>query len=137
MASLLRQLNAIRVAFDNAPLTELVKGDMGDTQRCPIAMSLANGWEPNVGDEITMTNRAGFTRHEGIAICRKLTQAGFKCVLYDAWGYSMYPKNEQYEDDPPNNIQIQITKTMDNFITRFDNGEFESLIKGRNGNSVL
>jgi hypothetical protein len=120
---LLRQLNAIRVAvgIGDGTLTEMPKGRPNNASTCPIAMALSNGWQAHVSDHVSLTR---FDRKREIdpnKIVRALRNAGFRVSGARTGGTYC---NEVV-------IAIDLTKTMENFIYRFDEREFQDLIAGR------
>jgi len=129
---LLQQCNAIRVAFSNQPVDAIKPGIEGKPTECPIAMTLANGWEVDVSEEIIMENTGRVPYAECVEICKRLKAAGFKGVtLKDATDARLYPNPYEWADrERPHMIVIPMTKTMDNFVTKFDNGEFPKLVSG-------
>lgn len=151
-AQLLGELNAIRVCFDpnREPLVEMPQGAVGAARECPIAMALANGWEPTVdGMSVCMTwEKSALPKEKWIEIATRLTE--LECLRSkeisiqteagdELWSklYGLDAYEEWEENDEPNFIHFYCTNLMADFVARFDGDEFQELIKGRNGNSVL
>jgi hypothetical protein len=125
---LLKHVNAIRVACEiGDSLSEMPPGRIGDTSRCPIARALSNGLTPIVGGTtVTLTARVGGEkRYDFDAIAKALRQAGFRRWIEIGDRYNV--KQGGYVQC---SISFQMSKTMINFIERFDDNEFKDLIEG-------
>lgn len=115
MTILLRQVNAIRVAFQNEPVDAMPQGLISDPYDCPIAIALSNGWVPTVyTGYIIMETDEDITLERADEIVSRLRHAGFKHVRTDKYA-----------------ISFDTTQTMRNFMSRFDTGEFTELVKGQ------
>jgi hypothetical protein len=110
---LLNQINSIReaLAIGEGKLDELPKGEPGAAHHCVIAKALSNGWEAEVSDYIVLLHENRDDAIDFKALAKALRKRGFK-VEDVGWDF----------------IKISPTKTMDNFIERFDSGDFPNLI---------
>jgi len=116
---LLDQVNKIRgaLAIGEGKLEQLPKGIQLDFSQCVLARALSNGWRAEVtGSEIQIYHE----NKEGLIDFKEcftaLKRFGFKNVEYfktrhgSGW------------------VKLEPTKTMENFIVRFDSGHFPDLI---------
>jgi hypothetical protein len=113
---LMRQINAVRAATHLDPLEKMPKGEVGVTNACPIARALSNGIRADVESHSIYLYSDNDNDIAWNEIATNLRRAGMKEVelSYDA-----------------NGISFATTKTMENFIQRFDNDEFTDLIEGK------
>jgi len=142
--TLLRQINAIRVACQiGDSLHEMPQGVIGNETQCPIARALSNGLHVEVSSTIEIEVKRGqdASRYDFQEIKRVLRAAGFiGFEIYtrnkrDENGDYVYGENgELVDDDEEYGISFHASKTMDNFIQRFDAGEFKNLIEGYDPN---
>lgn len=119
---LLDQTNRIRqaLAIGEGILPELPKGIIGNGQQCVLARALSNGWTTSVdSSEIVFRHKklkvADFQR-----CAHALRQLGFIAEY-------LAPDNDAsaYREHI---ISMRPTKTMSNFILRFDEGDFPELV---------
>lgn len=116
---LLEQVNRIRLALavGEGKLEQLPKGRKGDPHMCVLARALSNGWKAGwkadvSNDEICLCNY--HLSSEGLdRSVEALCNVGFKAKI---------------DKRHPCKIVFPPTKTMVNFIFRFDQGDFEDLI---------
>lgn len=118
---LLRQINFVRAAANMALLKKIPKGVKSAIYECPIANALSNGIKAEVdGTEIVLEFPRNTSKDKLEAVAKKLRQLFEKVeVLHD-----------ELKWDKPK-ISFIPSKTMSNFISRFDNGEFKDLIQGK------
>jgi hypothetical protein len=117
---LLSQLNDIRVAVAiGDPLSVMPKGALGSVSKCPIARALSNGVKADVDGEVIILRFPRNSEHDLDLIVEELRKLGHK----DAANISAKSRRK---------IMFSTTRMMSNFIERFDNNGFESLIEGSN-----
>lgn len=119
---LLRQLNQVRVAFEMPEITEIQKGVKSQPTHCPIAMSLRNGW--TVYAEQCETR---FTWTGDLSEMPDLTKIvkALKRIPWVTGAEIMWAEN----DEQQNSIWFDNSRTMTNFIERFDDGELDEFAR--------
>lgn len=111
---LLDQVNKIRLALaiGEGKLEKLPPGKMHELTQCVLARALSNGWVAEVDPERIRFSIPGKEFEiDWEEIGRSLSRLGFTCKV-----------------DPFNEIDLTCTKTMKNFIYRFDEEQFPELI---------
>lgn len=111
MAVVLNYVNRIRQALligQGTPLDQLPKGKIGDTKSCVIAVALSNGWKCRASEAtLTLYHNGNIDVEAAVTALREL---GFKVVR----------RNQS--------IDIETPTMIENFIMRFDAGDFPDLV---------
>lgn len=117
---LLDQVNNIRMALaiGEGKLEELPRGFPKHDEQCVLARALSNGWKAAVSDTIKLSNTK-ITREQHDACVKALKSLGFRVVD------ECHARNGRLRIQL---IAIEPSRTMANFIERFDDGDFPDLI---------
>lgn len=107
---LLDQVNRVRIALaiGEGKLEALPPGRVGHAEQCVLARALSNGWQVEVSNEIAFQHPTA----DLDSAVGALRSAGFDAV------HLIHS----------NVISMKLTKTMSNFINRFDEEQFPDLI---------
>ena len=125
---LLKQVNALRNAVDGMePLPGIPKGEVLESSDCPIARALSNGVRAEVDwDEIIFTYPRTTTEDELKAAVERIKKAGFK--MHNDEDGNIFTLRRFAKQ-----IRVQPTKTMANFIIKFDVEDLTEYIEGWEG----
>lgn len=129
--TLLDQVNKIRMALaiGEGKLQELPKGKQSSSVQCVLARALSNGWKARVSSHIQITHSLPLPENVNLEkVAQTLRGYGFKGVeIIDGSCYTRFSRHFR----KPAGVSFRATPTMDNFIDRFDNGDFPHLILER------
>ena len=125
---LLNQVNRLRNAVDGMEaLPGIPKGALREADDCPLARALSNGIKTTVDrGEVEFHYPFNSTLKTLREAVKRIKAAGFVVLNEADIGDDWYSDADRAAGVP---VQVKTTKTMNNFIMRFDNEDFEDLIQ--------
>jgi len=129
---LLETVNNIRIAIGigEGKLEALPQGRLESPRQCVLARALSNGWKATVSNEISLVApKAIRGTFDFNAAATALKSMGFTNVLVVDEHFCA-ERDCKSTGDPwkPTTIHFDPSKSMTNFIERYDEGQFPDLI---------